>query len=114
MENDERELLKQQRQKWLAERALNQRLENAGINDSWKGSPNSTLLTEITLKLSEKLQNELLQNQKFTENKINIRNNPLEKTISKEIETNTCPICYDLMVPPRNSPILLFPCGHTF
>jgi len=38
----------------------------------------------------------------------------MEKTIAKELETNTCPICYELMLPPINSPILLFPCGHTF
>ena len=111
MENDEREKLKKQRQKWLAEKALDERLENAGINsDSLKSSSNPNLLTEITLKLSEKLQNELNNNRKCNEN----RDNRLEKNLSKEIETNTCPICYELMVPPRNSPILLFPCGHTF
>lgn len=38
----------------------------------------------------------------------------LEQTISKEVESNTCPICFELMVPPNYSPILLFPCGHTF
>jgi len=38
----------------------------------------------------------------------------MEKTIAKEIESNTCPICYELMIPPNYSPILLFPCGHTF
>jgi hypothetical protein len=24
------------------------------------------------------------------------------------------PICFELMVPPTYSPILLFPCGHSF
>ena len=38
----------------------------------------------------------------------------MEKTIAKEIESNTCPICYELMIPPNYSPILLFPFGHTF
>ena len=38
----------------------------------------------------------------------------MEKTIAKELESNTCPICYELMVPPNYSPTMLFPCGHTF
>jgi len=47
----------------------------------------------------------------------------LEKKVCKEVEGNTCAICFELMVlfenilkkvPPNYSPILLFPCGHTF
>ena len=38
----------------------------------------------------------------------------LEARLAKEIESHTCPICYELMVPPAHSPTLLFPCGHTF
>lgn len=38
----------------------------------------------------------------------------MEKTIAEEVENNTCAICYELMVPPHYSPILLFPCGHSF
>ena len=34
--------------------------------------------------------------------------------IVEEIASHTCPICFDLMMPPDNSPTLLFPCGHTF
>ena len=32
----------------------------------------------------------------------------------QEIASHTCPICYELMVPPDHSPMLLFPCGHSF
>ena len=35
----------------------------------------------------------------------------IEGSLSQEIESHTCPICYELMVAPRNAPILLFPCG---
>ena len=38
----------------------------------------------------------------------------MEARLAKEIESHTCPICYELMVPPAHSPTLLFPCGHTF
>lgn len=38
----------------------------------------------------------------------------LGKTFANEMESNVCPICLELMIPPKNKPILLFPCGHTF
>ena len=28
--------------------------------------------------------------------------------------SNTCPICFELFLPPSNQPFILFPCGHTF
>lgn len=110
--SEEREYIKKQREKWLAERELEKKLNSVGIDNSVfnKNEKNSKFLTEITLKISEKLQKELSL-QKNPEKNVNMK---IEKTISKEIETNTCPVCYELMVPPKNSPILLFPCGHTF
>ena len=38
----------------------------------------------------------------------------LDSKLAREIETHTCPICFELMVAPAHSPTLLFPCGHTF
>lgn len=38
----------------------------------------------------------------------------LEGHLVKELESHTCPICYELMVPPGHGPVLLFPCGHSF
>lgn len=37
-----------------------------------------------------------------------------EAAVTSELETNNCPICFELMIPKLHSPILLFPCGHTF
>jgi hypothetical protein len=34
--------------------------------------------------------------------------------LAAELEQTTCPICYELMKAPKNTPTLLFPCGHTF
>jgi hypothetical protein len=34
--------------------------------------------------------------------------------ISLQLENHTCPVCFDVMVPPVNAPFLLIPCGHTF
>eukprot|EP00741_Cyanophora_paradoxa_P003520 tig00000711_g3418.t1 len=38
----------------------------------------------------------------------------IERHLAADVEAQTCPICYDLMVPPAKSPIILFPCGHSF
>jgi len=63
------------------------------------------------MKLTEKFKNEM---KKDKAGGLNTNEIKMEKTISKEIESNTCGICYELMLPPTHSPILLFPCGHTF
>ena len=36
----------------------------------------------------------------------------MEAFLASEIESHTCPICYELMLAPERPPILLFPCGH--
>ncbi|XP_024375400.1 uncharacterized protein [Physcomitrium patens] len=38
----------------------------------------------------------------------------ITSSIADQIESNTCPICFELMKSPDFSPILLSPCGHTF
>ncbi|EFJ09515.1 hypothetical protein SELMODRAFT_427977 [Selaginella moellendorffii] len=35
-------------------------------------------------------------------------------SLAAEIESNICPIFFELMKSPTYSPILLYPCGHTF
>lgn len=34
--------------------------------------------------------------------------------LAREIESHTCPVCYELMAPPDHAPLTLFPCGHVF
>ncbi|KAL4477763.1 hypothetical protein ABPG72_018937 [Tetrahymena utriculariae] len=87
-------------------------VSNKQSNDYDKQKQRNQILTELTMKITEKFQKELAQDSKNkTKQKEGIQ---LEQKISKEIENCTCPICYELMVPPNNSPILIFPCGHTF
>ena len=37
-----------------------------------------------------------------------------EETLYDQVMSNTCPICFELFLPPLNNPLILFPCGHTF
>ena len=34
--------------------------------------------------------------------------------LQNELQQHTCPVCFEPMLPPDRSPMLLFPCGHTF
>lgn len=38
----------------------------------------------------------------------------IEETLHEQVMSNTCPICFELFLPPGNEPYILFPCGHTF
>eukprot|EP00736_Rhodelphis_marinus_P005970 Rmarinus@m.8965 len=38
----------------------------------------------------------------------------VETFLASELGSQTCPICFELMLPPRHSPKMLVPCGHTF
>jgi Zinc finger, C3HC4 type (RING finger). len=60
----------------------------------------SDLVNALTEKITSKMPNSHQKN--------------IEKAIAGEVETNTCSICFELMLPKIHSPILLFPCGHTF
>lgn len=39
------------------------------------------------------------------------RKNPIAKNVENEFESNTCSVCFELMIPPYK-PMILFPCGH--
>ena len=40
--------------------------------------------------------------------------NKIESFLQNELQQHTCPVCFEPMLPPNKSPMLLFPCGHTF
>lgn len=86
--------------------------ENAPGNENKDSGQNQKILTELTMKITQRFKEEMnIKSIKPQQTQQQIK---LEQTISKEVESNTCPICFELMVPPNYSPILLFPCGHTF
>ncbi|GAX84640.1 hypothetical protein CEUSTIGMA_g12061.t1 [Chlamydomonas eustigma] len=77
------------------------------------------VIDKLTERIADRLRSELkleLQRENETlQQKVTRDNEVMDDFLAKELETqNTCPICYDLMVPPDHAPQLLFPCGHTF
>lgn len=57
---------------------------------------------------------------KYRANKANVmrmqgkNENEIEDSLHEQVMSNTCPICFELFLPPDHSPFILFPCGHTF
>ena len=72
------------------------------------GRENSVLSYNVTERIESYLQEEVSIN--FV---INHKLNSLLLLLQLS-STHTCKICFELMTAPDNTPILLFPCGHTF
>eukprot|EP01028_Stygiella_incarcerata_P014642 TRINITY_DN992_c0_g1_i1.p1 TRINITY_DN992_c0_g1~~TRINITY_DN992_c0_g1_i1.p1 ORF type:complete len:228 (-),score=62.06 TRINITY_DN992_c0_g1_i1:613-1296(-) len=68
----------------------------------------------LTDRLREELKLQLMDEQQRESMEKDRMHEKLERYLAAEIEGHTCPICFELMVPPINAPMLLFPCGHTF
>lgn len=64
---------------------------------------------ELIGKIESELTHKPIHNTKHTQAEMRF-----EKTFAEEIKSNVCPICLELMIPPKNKPMILFPCGHTF
>jgi len=77
------------------------------------------VIDKLTERIADRMRNELrLELQKESETlqqRVAAENLQMDDYLARELETqNTCPVCYELMVPPEHAPQLLFPCGHTF
>lgn len=74
----------------------------------------SSLADRLTEKLRTQLRSEIameIEKERYEKQRIDAR---MERDLASEIESHSCPICFELMAPPVHSPMLLFPCGHSF
>lgn len=85
--------IKNRQKKWMRERQIE--IEKQGMPNLSAGDLVNALTDKITSQMPK-------------------RQERLEKAVADELETNTCSICFEIMLPKVHSPILLFPCGHTF
>mmetsp|Transcript_32782 Transcript_32782/g.57039 ORF Transcript_32782/g.57039 Transcript_32782/m.57039 type:complete len:258 (+) Transcript_32782:5776-6549(+) len=85
--------VKQRQQRWMREREVS--IANGGVDVEDVGD----LVNKLADRIAETRQ------EKGRE--------PLPKSVADEIDANTCSICLETMLPPHNSPVILFPCGHT-
>ena len=69
------------------------------------------MFVKMQERLENKYQNEPRKKQKAITGK---SGEEIEETLHEQVMSNTCPICFELFLPPENSPFILFPCGHSF
>eukprot|EP01024_Parvocaulis_polyphysoides_P064556 TRINITY_DN7512_c0_g2_i2.p1 TRINITY_DN7512_c0_g2~~TRINITY_DN7512_c0_g2_i2.p1 ORF type:complete len:308 (-),score=42.13 TRINITY_DN7512_c0_g2_i2:155-1078(-) len=107
VQNKRKEVQRQQEQ-WMRERAAQSaRLETQNIHNESKST--EQIIDRVTSHLMDKIKQEIKE-----EMKNDTEGQKYERFLAAEIESHTCAICYELMLAPSNSPILLHPCGHTF
>jgi hypothetical protein len=92
----------------------------ATATTSWSSNLRpEAVIDKLTERIADRLRSELkveMQKESQTlQRKLVQEGQAMDSYLSQELETqNTCPVCYELMVPPMHAPLILFPCGHTF
>lgn len=101
-----RESLARKRANWMNQKAY---ANNHHDYDENKKVNREDIMAELVGKM-----NGMVIDQQPGQQKIKKQEIRFEKTFAREMESHTCPICFEMMLPPNNPPMILFPCGHTF
>ena len=118
-----RQQIQEQRNRWMRERELNQDKEE--ISGEKEEAGNSEMMDKLFLKMHERLEERYKSDKPVQKTNLSERNKALEnkggwekddaqETLHDQVMSNTCPICFELFLPPDHQPFILFPCGHTF
>ena len=86
------------------------------------GAGGVAVIDQLAEKIEHRLRNELsvtmrqdAQRQEAQQRVSNAASDQrTEHDLTEKVGGQTCPVCLELMMPPERSPMLLFPCGHTF
>lgn len=81
------------------------------------GSPAVTLDEALVSQLTERISKEIRKEINIGIGSTDIREamtEKMDKYLESELHSHMCKICSHLMLSPNNTPMLLFPCGHTF
>eukprot|EP00744_Colponema_vietnamica_P018786 GILI01026528.1.p1 GENE.GILI01026528.1~~GILI01026528.1.p1 ORF type:complete len:416 (+),score=60.60 GILI01026528.1:46-1293(+) len=80
--------------------------------------PPEQLVDRLTEKIAERLKNELkeelMRENQLIDQSIDQVSKQMQQMLTSELQSHSCPICFEIMRPPEQAPILLFPCGHSF
>eukprot|EP01026_Neomeris_dumetosa_P029001 TRINITY_DN2350_c0_g1_i14.p1 TRINITY_DN2350_c0_g1~~TRINITY_DN2350_c0_g1_i14.p1 ORF type:complete len:309 (-),score=51.47 TRINITY_DN2350_c0_g1_i14:40-966(-) len=105
-----RKEVQRQQEQWMRERAAQfARKETQFIGSQNEAKSTEEMIDKVTSHLIVKIKYEVMEEMKRDNN-----GQKFEGFLAAEIESHTCPICYELMVAPVHAPILFYPCGHTF
>ncbi|KAJ1472414.1 hypothetical protein T484DRAFT_3431940 [Baffinella frigidus] len=121
--------LRAKRDAWMSQRSAAMERENMRSEDGGLvalgggagdgGAVNDDLVLDriteqITSRLREELRIEVQREEQVASRQRAKEGEEIGGYLASELESTTCPICYELMQAPQHTPTLLFPCGHTF
>lgn len=86
----------------------------ASVASSALRAGDEEVLARVTERLAVRMRDELKAEMEAERRVQGATEARMERSLAEDLETNTCPICYELMVPPERAPMMLFKCGHTF
>lgn len=91
---------------------------NYNSNNRLSSGTPDILTAEMTNVIREQISKELRNNQyNYQTRDVNQNNSNQaleEYVLQQEAQSHTCKICFEIMVSPRRTPMILYPCGHTF
>jgi hypothetical protein len=93
------------------------RLSRDHPNQTGAGIPTDVFLNRITERLAQNIRSEVQRELQMSTQSDNVRDaisERMESFLQAELGTHVCKICFELMASPDHTPMLLFPCGHTF
>ena len=87
------------------------------VNSSNRGDTNDDFLSKLSRKIATQIRNDLnlqssISSRSIPDTSMVLASHMAE--LSAEIQPHICQLCHELMSPPEKTPMLLFPCGHTF
>mmetsp|Transcript_29571 Transcript_29571/g.43638 ORF Transcript_29571/g.43638 Transcript_29571/m.43638 type:complete len:366 (-) Transcript_29571:110-1207(-) len=129
--------LKKKHSRWLDERKVVTDAENTTREIEWDNcgsarqcdanqhqrqrssySNSSTALQKVLERVSVRVRDEIQKEFAPTFNQQDTMSSHLavhlEEYLSSELHSHVCQICFELMKAPTKSPMMIFPCGHTF
>lgn len=122
----QRAILEERKKKWMNERdmeanpKLNPKSSSSSAPSLAAFGENDTtdeFISKLTTKLTRNIREEvqhIMATSTHTDEVRSVLNEKMDQYLQGELGTHKCKLCHQLMISPNNTPILLFPCGHTF
>lgn len=95
----------------------NEKPRHSMVEPSASHQTSDEFIDKLTQKLSHSIREEVKRELSMTTHSPEVRDvisEQMQSYLAAELGTHSCKICSRLMTSPNHTPILLFPCGHTF
>ena len=112
---DARDEIRRRQQRWMEEREQNRFKEEIkhDIGNDYESSTDNADPTDMFSKIAAKIDQRIKEKYKAgaasSQEQSGHSEQEQEDTLKSRIMSHTCPICFELLVPPDHAPYILFP-----